>query len=571
MNMRHIITTAAAVTCLLAGSIPVYAGTGIEEQKKEVARLEQEVKACEDSIASVEAVFRDERLDEYLSTYGNEIVSKNTEWAALAEKLEKTERDIDAKQEVLSKASQELTQAESALYELEVFSTEEEDEQRLSDLLDGGKVSAEEKTAQNEARMAAIREQIETLRSTPYDTDTIAALQSELDTLAAQNEEITRLSVTIPNARERHRKAEKAYENAVRDMDACTQSRDSLAEELGRMEVAIIKADAEKRIAGQKAELARLKTALEAAKTELGRLEGQAGTAMPVSGRTYMILSAKNRAFALDIAGGSRKARANAAIYTANGTEAQCFTFTALGDGSWQIRNYKGMVLDICGASRNNGANLQTYSWNASGAQRFVIKPNSDGTVCIVNRNSGKAIDISGGVMRNSRNVQQYSCNGTDAQKWVLVDVSDKVSRKSFEGNYVIRSRKDRSYCADIVGASKSAGANLQLYKANGTQAQVFAFSYVGDGFYKISNVRSGLVLTAASASRGANVTQESWTGSSLQLWKPVTRSGGAVSLVTSGGYVLDLSGGVTALRRNIRVYDANGTAAQDWLLDRAA
>ena len=147
-------------------------------------------------------------------------------------------------------------------------------------------------------------------------------------------------------------------------------------------------------------------------------------SAKPVSGHTYMILSAKDPNFALDIYGGSDKDRANVDIYKKNGSEAQAFVLQKQNDGSWQILNFKGKTLDIAGGSVKSGANLQTYTWNGTDAQKFDLTAGADGTYTIINRKSRLALDVAGGRMENKQNVRQYTPNGTAAQKWILKDLS---------------------------------------------------------------------------------------------------------------------------------------------------
>ena len=149
---------------------------------------------------------------------------------------------------------------------------------------------------------------------------------------------------------------------------------------------------------------------------------GKYECAKPVSGHTYMIVSAKDPAYALDIYGGSADRKANADIYKKNNTDAQAYTLVKQSDGTWQIRNFKGMVLDIAGGSKANAANLQTYTWNGTDAQKFELVENPDGSITFRNRKSGLVLDIAGGKMQNKQNVRQYSANGTAAQKWVLID-----------------------------------------------------------------------------------------------------------------------------------------------------
>ena len=73
-------------------------------------------------------------------------------------------------------------------------------------------------------------------------------------------------------------------------------------------------------------------------------------------------------------------------------------------------------VLDISGASKDNGANLQLWKNNGSSAQTFKVTHVGNGYYQIVNTNSGKAIDVQNGDTAAGTNVWQYQINNTDAQ-----------------------------------------------------------------------------------------------------------------------------------------------------------
>ena len=66
------------------------------------------------------------------------------------------------------------------------------------------------------------------------------------------------------------------------------------------------------------------------------------------------------------------------------------------------------MVLDISGASTASQANLQLYESNGTGAQKFKVSHVGNGWYKIQNTNSGKVIDVSGGSSASQTNVWQY-------------------------------------------------------------------------------------------------------------------------------------------------------------------
>ena len=298
---------------------------------------------------------------------------------------------------------------------------------------------------------------------------------------------------------------------------------------------------------------------------------GSLKTAAPVSGHTYELVCAKDTRFALDVAGGSFMPKANVRIYRRNSTEGQAFTLTKLSDGTWRIRNYKGMTLDVYGGSKSDKANIWTYDWNGSAAQKFKLQKNTDGTYTFLNAGSGKALDVSGGKMQNTQNVWQYKSNKTIAQKWVLVDVSSRMTKKTYEGTKRIASTINTKYVLDIYGGSTQNMANLQLYRSNGTDAQAFVFTYRGNGFYSIKNKKSGKVLDVRGgrAQPDTNVWQYTWNGSKAQLWQVVKNADGTYTFhsALNTNLVLDVDSGIAANKENVQIYWENYVKDQKWML----
>ena len=294
------------------------------------------------------------------------------------------------------------------------------------------------------------------------------------------------------------------------------------------------------------------------------------------SGDVYIIASAKNPDYVLDVAGGSFMPKANVDIYKRNNTEGQLFTLFNNDDGSWTIMNYKGMALDIAGGSTADKANVQTYNVNYSAAQKYTIKENSDGTYTFINKKSGKALDIAGGKMANKTNVQQYKSNGSVAQKWKLIKMSNYAVDHypiELEGIFAIKTCADNEYryALDIAGGSKNNKANVQLYKFNGSDAQLFEVKYRGKGMYSIINKKSGKALDVAGgkAANKQNVQQYTWNGSKAQLWTlELIGECYFIHSALNKNYVLDLAGGKAANKKNIQIYKYNGSQAQKWAMD---
>lgn len=136
------------------------------------------------------------------------------------------------------------------------------------------------------------------------------------------------------------------------------------------------------------------------------------------------------------------------------------------------------------------------------------------------------------------------------------------------DGEYMIGSGVSGTAMLDISGASKSNGANAQLWKANGSGAQRFRISYDESACaYEIVCMASGLALDVYCADfvSGANVQQHARNGSAAQRWLITQRSDGAYTIASAGdpGLVLDAKWGSTANGTNVQLYESNGSAAQ--------
>jgi uncharacterized repeat protein (TIGR02543 family) len=288
-------------------------------------------------------------------------------------------------------------------------------------------------------------------------------------------------------------------------------------------------------------------------------------------GKVYTVKSGVNASNAIDIAGASTKGGANAQVWSDNETPAQRFLVqyhaVQSGKGYYTFKNVlSGKVLDVAGGSKASGANVQQYESNGSKAQQWVLVDAGNGLYAITNVGSGMPLDVAGASSASGANLQQYKANGTSAQKFRL----DSCQTASDEDVSIVSSVKG-SPVLDVAGASKSAGANVQIWTSNGTKAQHFALAYdAATGYYSITNAGSGLVLDVAGAGSapGTNVWQYTSNGSLAQRWSLVKVAGGYEIYSACNGLVLDVAGASSKAGTNVQVYEPNHTAAQVWTLE---
>lgn len=127
--------------------------------------------------------------------------------------------------------------------------------------------------------------------------------------------------------------------------------------------------------------------------------------------------------------------------------------------------------LDVKYGSKNRSANVWLYGNNETTAQQWMLRKDSVGYITFVNVNSNKALDVSGGKVKNSSNIQQYDINNTYSQKW--------IAKKNTDGTLTFVSALDYNYVLDISGGKIQNTQNIQLYESNNSIAQKFKLTQV--------------------------------------------------------------------------------------------
>jgi subtilisin family serine protease len=296
------------------------------------------------------------------------------------------------------------------------------------------------------------------------------------------------------------------------------------------------------------------------------------------SGKAFTIHTRLASGRLVDIAGRSLANGGNAQMYQGNETPAQRFyvTFSKVsGDvGYYTIRNVcSGKVLDVAGGGTANGTNVQQYSSNGTKAQQWIASPSSNGSGFWVlsNVNSGKVLDIKGNSVANGANLQTWTANRTSAQDFAFESCAVSSLLTGSGNSYVIHNVGNTARVVDIGGNSSSDGANIQLYDANGTDAQRFYLEYdAKTGYYAIcSKAHPGKVVDVkgAGVANGSNVQQWSSNGTWAQRWSiKVNADGSCTVFCACNGRCFDLKGASVANRTNIWCWDSNGTTAQRWV-----
>ena len=307
---------------------------------------------------------------------------------------------------------------------------------------------------------------------------------------------------------------------------------------------------------------------------DLDALAAQQGSA--ISDGTYLIKASIGVGKVLDVKSGSTADKANVQIYTSNGTDAQSWRIECLDDGYVVILNIgSGKALDVASGRAESGTNVQQYARNDTRAQKWLPVLQDDGSYVFFSALGGNLVlDVSGASSANGANVQVYNSNGTQAQRFTVEPcelIAEPCIDYGLTGWYTIVSALDGSYVVDVTGASGANGANIQLYRSNGTTAQLFRFVW-SSGWYRIETAMGGALDVAEGSSvPGTNVQQ--WKASATnrnQQWTVERHEDGGFTFVNRAtGLALDVHGGVAANSRNINAYAPNDSAAQRFFLER--
>ena len=165
--------------------------------------------------------------------------------------------------------------------------------------------------------------------------------------------------------------------------------------------------------------------------------------------------------------------------------------------------------------------------------------------------------------------------SGTDPETPSGTDPEKPEFEKTIEsGVYVISSALNGFKMLDVANASKADAGNVQIYEANGTDAQKYEVTWNEDGYYTIKNQNSGKYLDAAwgGTKNGTNVQQYEGNGTDAQKWFIVRKGNDFFSILNKLSMkAIDIKWGETGNGTNVWLYDSNETEAQKFRFLRAA
>ena len=286
----------------------------------------------------------------------------------------------------------------------------------------------------------------------------------------------------------------------------------------------------------------------------------------------YTFGSSVNGKFVLDVPSGTASAGKKLQLYGANNTDAQVWCVSHDQNGFVVIASVKGCTLDVTGGSASSGNLIQLWSDNGTLAQRWIAIRETDGSYTLISAlDQTFAIDVAGGAARNGSIVQLYKANGTVAQRWVLTPA--KTARQQLDERAAVH-RNDLSDGTYAILASndsfalKAAGGSLSFNKFGYSGIQTFDVSTTEDGYRTIAICGTTVVLDAAGGSdaNGTRLQSYAANGTKAQEWI-IEKDGERFRIVSAlnGQKVADVPSGSLATGAGLQLYNANGTAAQSF------
>lgn len=144
-----------------------------------------------------------------------------------------------------------------------------------------------------------------------------------------------------------------------------------------------------------------------------------------------------------------------------------------------------------------------------------------------------------------------------------------KATQLIKNGTYEIAPNYAANMRLDVSGASKENGANVQIYKANGTNAQKWKFKHLGNDYYTITSVASGKALDVkgGNSKAGTNVQQWNSNGSNAQIWKVKKADNSSYYLCpkVNEKVCLDVYKGGKTNNTNVTTWTNNNAYNQKW------
>lgn len=244
----------------------------------------------------------------------------------------------------------------------------------------------------------------------------------------------------------------------------------------------------------------------------------------------------------------------------------------AVKDGLYELTSALGKTLRLEATTSSSGSvTPKTKAATNAASQRWRVKSVGSGFYTLQNVATGTYLQAPAKVTSKSAALTFGKADGSEVQQWSITTDPARA------GYLIVWSRAYPDMVLHIASASAANGSSVRLYRANGTAAQSFGAQaitrVIDDGFYVITNKRSGQALHVQSSSLKNNANVQQWTRnkSLAQTFKlTYNKSTGYYSVINvQSGKALEVTKGQSADGTNIQQNQYKGTRAQQWCIKR--
>lgn len=294
-----------------------------------------------------------------------------------------------------------------------------------------------------------------------------------------------------------------------------------------------------------------------------------------VNDGNYVFMLGANNSFALDVAGASDAHGKNVQVWTKHGRDSQ-IVHIATVDGHKELSfPATGKALDVERGKFVSGTNVSQWDWHGNTNQQWrieeveggiVVHPLAAPTLALTAEKVGKGnVFLSSYVM------------GDTKQIWKL-----EAKSAAPAGVYELLSKVNSNFAIDLTGGSVSAGAKVQTYLRNDTNAQKLLVTDTEGGNCRLKFCHSGRFLEVDKVAKGGIARQyanDTNKAGRPNQWVLVPRGIAEVNGVRATTYevrsvaaqgatmCLDISGGKTFNGSRVQLYPWNNSAAQEFIL----
>ncbi|MBV9082164.1 MAG: RICIN domain-containing protein [Acidobacteriaceae bacterium] len=244
-------------------------------------------------------------------------------------------------------------------------------------------------------------------------------------------------------------------------------------------------------------------------------------------------------------------------------TASASFTSANYQAGSIQVGAYytvvnkaTGKVLDVSGYSTDDGAQIGQWTNTGGANQQWFFIPTLGGYK-IISFNSAKVMDVEGD------EVYQYSFSGGNNQRWNMNYLGNAYfSITSVDSGLALQVQDQDTYAANLSAYSGSDNQQWQLFYVRGPDS----FS---PGDYKVINRKSGkaLDMPGASTDRGTAADQYDYAAVSWDQWTFTDRGGYFQITNDHSNLALEIGGAIITDGQPAQQWDFWGGGNQRWLL----